>query len=424
MVQWDILRWGIAVVTIRDALLVAIEWCVNHPSFLLWVLLPAGLMFFYACWRILHIAGARKHDHATIRKLIKYQEIAKVEEHDSEERLGNYLNILSRYPSSTIGLSLYKYAISHEDFSNILSAISYKEYNKVGRVGLARSKFARIWILDIFVIPLILLGTVWGGAVAVASATNMFADAVVDGTLGSAALHAGIPPLIAMLFVLAVLTLVIVYQRIGIRDKRSQLAALSFETPSFFQNMQKEDFQMFAQAIEIQTNPSEKVGARIRRILKREGVSVVAPQPVELLVSEIEEVEELFPIEEELVEEELIEEQEAVQVVEEIEEEGESLSVDDIIEKFADMPFSPPPALEITPEPPQIEIPVEVKVVEIEPEPVVVEEKPVRVKPQPNEDQVNALLERLGQKPQPEPVKKPRVPKPLVARMTLVDRPE
>jgi hypothetical protein len=299
-------------------------------------------------------------------------------------------------------------------------------------VGLARSKFARIWILDIFVIPLILLGTVWGGAVAVASATNMFADAVVDGTLGSAALHAGIPPLIAMLFVLAVLTLVIVYQRIGIRDKRSQLAALSFETPSFFQNMQKEDFQMFAQAIEIQANPSEKVGARIRRILKREGVSVVAPQPVELLVSEIdeideiEEVEELFPIEEELVEEELIEEQDTVQVVEEIEEEGESLSVDDIIEKFADMPFSPPPALEITPEPPQIEIPVEVKVVEIEPEPepVVVEEKPVRVKPQPNEDQVNALLERLGQKPQPEPVKKPRVPKPLVARMTLVDRPE
>ena len=392
---------------IKDALLVAIEWCVENPSFLLWMILPAGLMFFYACWRILHIASARRHDAILVRELTNYHEIARAEEHDSQDRLGNYLSILAKHPHSTIALTLFKYSISHNDFSNILSALSKKEYNKVGRAGSHRGKFARIWILDIFVITFIILATIWGGAVAIGGATNMFADAVVDGSLGTAALHAGIAPLIAILFVLAVSTLVVVYQGITERGKSAQLAELSLGTPSFFQNMQKEDYAMFAQAIETQVNPSEKIGARIRRILKREGVSVVAPEPVELLVHEIEDVE-------------------VIEELEEIEHDGESLSLDEIIEKFADMPFSPPPALEIKPEPEPEPEPIIEPAVEPVVEVVHAEEKPKREKPKPNEDQVQALLGRLGKKPEPvpTPVKKPRVPKPLVARATVVDKPE
>ena len=416
---------------IWNALVSAFEWCTSHPFLMFWILLPAVYVFIYAAYKIFILAGIRKNDCALIRELVEYKKVATQQEHPDFKRADEYIKILSESPKNNISLVLYKYVIAHKDFSNILSYFSYPEYSKVGRAGNNRRKYKKIWVLNILG-PIF---AIWAVFVNIANATNNFEEAVVNGGLTRSATNAMVIPGMILLFSIAVTVLLFLYRRSVAKYKIEILAKLGDEADEFFAGFGNEYLKFACDIISI-TNPSEKVHTRIIKLLTKEGipvnnliftqckaltygVTIETAQAIEPEFTEDEEenipAPELKPEPENDTQPAEIEEEEGEvmnesrvepelspvpEIVEELSVESEPVKegsdIEEILQKFEDMPFVPPASMdglvevETKPEP------------ALEPAPA---EHKLRKKPEtrtPDEEQVEKLLSRL-EKPKRKP---------------------
>ena len=242
-----------------------ISWAVRVPFDSFWILLPAVLAFLWGAFRIVKLYLARKEDNAVIEGLISYQSRAKEEGHEPATRRENYIKILS-IKRGTISILLYKYMVSHDDFSEILAHFSYPEYIKVYRQSdKKRPSGARPWFH--YVITLFLI---WGVIVSVVGGSDMLANFTGNGALTREASNAVIISSIVVAFWLATMLLVYFFARAVRKYKQYLLEDLQSGCYEFFTPIGVE-YKEFAVNIIDHLQPSLSLQEKIRRLVVREG---------------------------------------------------------------------------------------------------------------------------------------------------------
>jgi len=217
----------------------------------------------FTFFKILQLARYRAKDGTLMREIINYQTIASIEEHEPDRKAEEYLGILARYPGSAFLMVLYKFVIAHKNFSNMIVYHTNPEYKKFGAIR-------NNWFLNAGIIFLAMLITIWGGAVEIAAATNIFADASVDGSLTTAAIYSAIAPFAVLMFIIASTVLLGFYHAAVERYRQDKMSEFAENTDSFFQSIE-ETFQAFACGILLLAAPSDKVHEKTLRMIKKEG---------------------------------------------------------------------------------------------------------------------------------------------------------
>ncbi|MCL2851144.1 MAG: hypothetical protein FWE01_02160 [Firmicutes bacterium] len=239
------------------------DWLINNPSELLWMILPALAVFIFALVKILQIVSERKRDTNTIIELVEYQNLAISENHTVKERTTNYINKL-KSEKNAVKFLLYKYVLSHYDFSNILSHYSNDEYLKVKQSlpeHKGRGKLAT-WILAPFMVLFILFGL----AVSLAYHTELFNNFTSSNVLRSLI----IPAIIIVFFLSA--TIIIILYNISVSKYKARLIEELQSTVDEFFSPLNQCFDDFALALLAGLYIHQEDKAIIKRIIHKEGL--------------------------------------------------------------------------------------------------------------------------------------------------------
>jgi len=248
----------------QNVIYTVIEWCINNPEYLFWVLLPVFMIFLWAAWKIFKLHRARMEDSRIIRELSEFQLIAVANEMSSAERIEGYQQILSK-KRNNMTLVLYKYVMSNIDFEDIAAAYTYPEYIKVGRISPHRARlYHRIFIFN----PFILLFIVWGALISLAYATDMFYEGFAQSFVSSEGLESQIVPLITVGFYVATIILLAVYRHSNKKFKKRIITDLQATAPEFFAPI---DMDAFAAMIIDILNPSAIARGRVKALIFHEG---------------------------------------------------------------------------------------------------------------------------------------------------------
>jgi len=253
--------------SIIDEIREVLQRCADHLDALWWLIIPASLVVLWTAYKIARLGVISRHDNAVLHELALFQERAVKEGMGTDARISGYADILSKR-KSTMGLLLYKYVISHEDFSALNKYLKYDEVLKVARrQPKRRLQYRKVGVLSIF-LPLLLL---FGGAVALSDVSYDFTIFVEDGSLTSAVLQKIIIFVAAFVFFLTCTTLLIVYKQIVLRFKAEMLGKLEVYTERFFMPIESR-YDVFCQEIIKAINPDAKMQKAVKRLVNQEGL--------------------------------------------------------------------------------------------------------------------------------------------------------
>ena len=240
-----------------DWLVSAFEWMAANPHMMFWVFLPAGLILLWGAFKIFFLMQVGRTDSHVIASLIEFH--ASHKKASPAEKIDGYARILGER-RNTISLLLYKYVLSHENFSNVISHFSYPEYLKVGRISPTRGGLhRRVWIFNIPIFLLILVGYL----VAFAYYTEGFTD---NTHLTSGFIY----PSIVLAFYMLTFLLLLFYRWLVGHYKKQMLTLLQEDAGEFFKPLDKH-FGEFSIAIIRVLQPSDIIRARTKKLLVREG---------------------------------------------------------------------------------------------------------------------------------------------------------
>jgi len=214
------------------------DWLINNPSELLWITLPALVVFIFALVKILQIFSIRRADSNTIIKLVDYQTKAVANNIPARERMTTYLQILQQ-EKNVIKFILYKYMLSHNDFTNIMGHYSYTQYIKVKQAlpeHRTRSKLVT-WLIAPFVVLFILFGL----AVSLAHYTTLFTDFGTSNITRSL-----IIPAIIIAFFIASIIIILLYNMSVQKYKAALMEELQATADAFFAPIKLSEFAVIA----------------------------------------------------------------------------------------------------------------------------------------------------------------------------------
>lgn len=243
-----------------------IEWCGNNPDLLFWVLLPAGLVFAWAVYKIIRISILRVSDSQVIKELVNFQIKANSESMSAEERIKGVSEIL-KTERNTMTLLLYKYCLSNKNFDKIIAAYTYPEYIKVGKQSPSRA--GRFTKIGVFSVTLLIL-TLWAYIVSIGAATDTFSEVIHDGSLTGAFWNSLILPSIVLGFYFVTVLLLFLYLRIVKKYKIVLFEILQEGATEFFAAIEQ-NYDEFTHMTVRTLNPNEVIKGRIKKLVAAEG---------------------------------------------------------------------------------------------------------------------------------------------------------
>ena len=253
--------------TIIDGLRDALQWCADNPGALFWLIIPATLVVIWTIYKIVRLSVISKHDNVILEELAEFQHHAVTENLSAEDRTKGYVEILGKR-RSTIGLLMYKYAISHENFSELKKYLTYDEVLKVAkRQPRRRLQYRKVSVISIF-LPLLLI---FGSAVALSYASNDFAIFRDGGTFTTDVAQTSIISIAALLFFIACSVLLFIYKRTVLRFKAEMLGKLEESADEFFAPIEPE-YDFFCQEIIKAINPNGKMRKAVKKLVNKEGL--------------------------------------------------------------------------------------------------------------------------------------------------------
>jgi len=235
-----------------------LEWMFNNPSHIFWALLPGGIIFAWAIYKLVSLFLLRINNSTALVALSESQAYSIKNKLKASQRLEKYLETLSKHPS-TLPILFYKYICSHKDFSNILSVFSYQEFQKFqGR---------KIWVWN----PVLVLTLLFSLFVSIGYHTNVF-------SYGGGFWRGLSLPLIVAGFYLAIICILALYRQTVVAYKSKLLASLSETGAEFFKPLTKH-YDEFVWGIVKLANPTNKQTSRIIKAILTEGMRYYAPTP-------------------------------------------------------------------------------------------------------------------------------------------------